>query len=114
MGEAQCSQSCAGRLFVRQPFVTVLVVQEVPHHRHQRHRHPHQPKKQRLLPTLNWQMSTVPMTKSENYLHQTLELNHNMPIKEQLHRPRTRAKSLTRNQTAPTIWSTIKYTQFIK
>lgn len=59
MGEAACSPSCAGRLSGRPLYATLLVVQEVPLHRHQHHRRHHQPKKQRLLPTLNWQMSIV-------------------------------------------------------
>ena len=65
MGEAACSPSCAGRLCGRQPCATVLVVQEVHHHRHQRLRRHLPPKKQRLLPTLTWQMSVTPATKPE-------------------------------------------------
>lgn len=66
MGEAACSPSCAGRLCGRQPCATVLVVQEVHHHRHQRLRRHLPPKKQRLLPTLTWQMSVTPATRPEN------------------------------------------------
>ncbi|XP_016766250.2 ensconsin isoform X30 [Apis mellifera] len=65
MGEAACSPSCAGRLCGRQLCATVLVVQEVHHHRHQRLRRHLPPKKQRLLPTLTWQMSVMPATKPE-------------------------------------------------
>lgn len=65
MGEAACSPSCAGRLCGRQPCATVLVVQAVHHHRHQRLRHHLPPRKQRLLPTLTWQMSVTPATKPE-------------------------------------------------
>lgn len=65
MGEAACSPSCAGRLCGRQLCATVLVVQEVHHHRHQRLRRHLPPKKQRLLPTLTWQMSVTPATRPE-------------------------------------------------
>ncbi|XP_043499270.1 MAP7 domain-containing protein 2 isoform X6 [Polistes fuscatus] len=61
MGEAAaCFPSCAERLCGRQRCATVLVVREVPHHRHQRLRQHHPPRRQRLLPTLIWEMSVVP------------------------------------------------------
>lgn len=69
MGEEACSLNYAGRLSGRQLSATVLAVQEVPHHRLQRLRHNHQPRKQRLLPTLNWQMSVTPSSRSRTPEH---------------------------------------------
>lgn len=71
MGEEACSPNCAGRLSGRQLSATVLAVQEVHHHRLQRLRRNHQPRKQRLLPTLNWQMSVTRSSRSRTpeYLH---------------------------------------------
>ena len=82
MGEEACSPNCAGRLSGRQLSATVLVEPEVPHHRHQRLRRNHQPRKQRLLPTLNWQMSVTPSSRSR-----TPEQHADDPLRSEISPP---------------------------